>query len=118
MAMEGFKEVRKSVCLLALLMLMATALGIVYGFVTGRHFTFSYALTANFLVGSVVSLTGLVVWFGPMRFRNQRLIDHTTYVSERHALREKKRRKGMEILLIGIVIILITALVELALWQR
>ena len=117
-AMSRFEKALKQAGLLALLMFVLTVLGIVYGFVFDGHFTLAYVLTANFFGGAIIILTGMVVWFGPMRFQNQRLIDHTTYAGARYELREKKRRKGMEILLIGIAVILMTAMVELALWSR
>ena len=78
--------------------------------------SFRYVFTANFGVGGVIILAGLVVTYMPVIFpRGDKLLDHTTYTERMLKAREEKRRRGFELLYIGMGVIIVAALVQLAL---
>lgn len=96
---------------------MIIAIGIVSiftAFVRHGVFSFIYVFRANFGAGAVVFLAGLVTTLAPVRFsKDDKLIDHSTYVQRMLKAREEKRIKAFYMMYTGISIILITAFIQL-----
>ena len=86
-----------------------------FGWIRAGGFTLRYLFTANFLVGSIIILTGLVVYILPIRPKLTKLIDHTNYAKTVLQKREEKRKKAYEMLYLGMCIILLPAVLQLLL---
>ena len=91
--------------------LVITLGGLIYGAIVHRYFTVRYLFSANFLVGSIVILIGLIMLFVPVRPKGK-LIDHSTYADALLELREQKRKKAYDMMYLGMSIILIMAILQ------
>ena len=109
---------KKAVFMSVRLVAIIAALGIIYGFITKRSLTFSYAFTANLWVGVVILTAGLFILVTPtaLLMKKSRLIDHTTYTQKFMEERERKRGRSYELIFIGICNISIAAAVQLVMW--
>ena len=109
---------KKAVYMSVRLTAIIAALGIVYGFITMRGITYTYAFTANLWVGVTILLAGLFVFITPtaLLIKKSRLIDHTTYAQKFIDERERKRVRSYEMIFIGVCNISIAATVQLVMW--
>jgi len=89
-------------------MLITAAAAVVFGFIAWGHFTPVYIFDANFLVGAIIILVGLILLFSPVFLKFGKLIDHTTYGQKLAELREIKSETAYGILYLGILVILLT----------
>lgn len=100
------------------IVVIVAVLGVVYGFITSKIFTYTYAFTANFWVGVTILIGGLLILITPtfLLIKKSRLIDHTTYGQRFMEERDHKRVRAYELICIGICNISITASVQLIVW--
>jgi len=105
------EKLKKTLWLALQFNLVITLGGLIYGTIVHRHFTVRYLFSANFLVGAIVILIGLIVLLVPVRPKGK-LIDHSTYADALMELREKKRKKSHEMMYLGMSIILIMAVLQ------
>jgi len=91
--------------------LVITIGGLIYGFIVHGHFTVRYLFSANFLVGAIVILIGLIMLIVPVRPKGK-LIDHSTYADALLELREQKRKKAYDMMYLGMGVILIMAVLQ------
>ena len=94
---------------------VTTISAIGYGFFAQGRFTFAYVFSANFLVGTIIILVGLVLTSMPVRLRDSKLIDHTTYGQNYVEIREKKREKALEFIFLGMLNVVLTGIIQLVL---
>jgi hypothetical protein len=98
------------------LILITAAASIVYGFIVRRRFTLAYVFNANFIVGAIIVCIALVRMFLPARFKFDKLTDHTTFVERFLGDEHKsKQEKAYNFLYLGLLTIIITGLIQLAL---
>ena len=98
-----------------LLIIIISLAAAVFGFVSGDRGHIQMIFNANFATGAIVIFAALVYMIIPVNLlKSDKLADHSTVerVLER---REFKRKKAYELLFIGIMVILIAGLVQLAL---
>ena len=110
--MERLKHIRKLLWHALLFNLIFSTIGIIYGTILLSRFSLLYLFTANFLAGAIIVLIGVVVFIIPIRPKGK-LIDHSTVGETMMEMREKKRKKSLEIIYLGMFIILIPALIQL-----
>ena len=98
--------------------LLIAAGGIIFGFLSGDGLTFLYAYNANFVIGALVVASGIVVLFlpGKLSFKRNKLVDHSTYVERTRDEREVRQKKGYELIYLGIFIIVIAGIIQIAHW--
>jgi len=74
----------------------------------------AYVFTANFVVGAAIICLALVTMILPAGFKLDKLTDHTTfaerYYLERH---REKQKKAFGFLSLGLLVVVITGLVQL-----
>jgi hypothetical protein len=97
------------------MILAASVFAIVYGFITRGAFTLAYVFNTCLLLGAIITGAALVVMFLPVPLKPGKLIDHTTIGQTYVEQREQKQKKAYEYLFLGILIIVITGLIQLAL---
>ena len=88
-----------------------TVAAILYGTAMHGHFTLLYVFTANFLAGALIISAGLVIFIVPIRPKGK-LIDHSTFGAALMEMREKKRKRSLDLIYLGICIILIPAVIQ------
>ncbi|MCL2221304.1 MAG: hypothetical protein FWC20_00510 [Oscillospiraceae bacterium] len=94
---------------------------LIYGRMAAGFFTLAYIFRANFLVGAIIVMIGLVIFMIPTRLtvhhklKDNKLIDHSNYASFMMEKKEQKRKLAYEFIYLGICIIAIAALVQLLL---
>ena len=126
--MEKFNDIlRKTGSTLfaaAVIVLIVAALGIGFGFLTQRQLILNYAFYPNFVISAIIIATGII---GPpksktvMDFIRTKAKQHTAIVTDETYTdymeeRKQKRKKGREILWIGITCALLTGGIEILLW--
>ena len=110
--------------------LVTAVLSIVYGFFERGRFTLAHIFNTNFAVGAIILSVAVIMMFLPPRaifnrwtsrisgFRTDRLTgqaapeDTAGYIMDEH---QKKQKKAFEILSLGLLIIIITGVVQLLL---
>jgi hypothetical protein len=104
------------------LVLITAGLGIAYGFIDTGAFTLTYAFYANFRVGIVILIAGLITFFFPTvitirkMMKKTRLIDHTTYREKFTEESEGKRIRSYELMYIGMFILIISGFIQVIVW--
>jgi len=100
------------------LVAVVAIIGIIYGSITMGVFNYRFAFIANFWVGSVIFIGGLLVFITPtfLLMKKSRLIDHTTYAQKFMEERERKRLKAIELISTGLCSILIAGFAQLIVW--
>ncbi|MCL2381789.1 MAG: hypothetical protein FWC64_09405 [Treponema sp.] len=87
-----------------------------YGFITRGSFTPAYIFPANFVVGVVIISVSLVMMILPAAIKFDKLTDHTTFTERYYVGRHmEKQKKAFGFLFLGLSIVLITGLVQMAL---
>ena len=90
---------------------------VLYGFITRKGLDLRNIFNANFFIGMLIICVGIVVLFAPARiFKKDKLYDHSTYVQRHVEHREQKQGKAYEFIFLGILVIINTGLIQLALW--
>ena len=96
--------------------LITSSAAALYGLITRRGFNLADIFNANFFVGMIIICVGLVVMFMPARFvKTDKLTDHTTFAQRYAELRDQKQEKAYEFIFLGILVIVVTGLIQLAL---
>jgi len=91
------------------------ALSIVYEAIVHDSVSFRYVFDANFLVGVIVTLGGIVVMFLPVAFFTKlgNSLDRFTYMQRRFDNRENSQKKARVVLWLGLFIIILAGLIEI-----
>ncbi|MCL2588514.1 MAG: hypothetical protein FWD84_03795 [Oscillospiraceae bacterium] len=85
--------------------------GLIYGGVVHRQFVIRYAFDANFIVGAIIILIGLIMHMIPVRPRGK-LVDHSNYTEVLMERRENKRKRAYDMMYLGMFVIFIPAVVQ------
>ncbi|MCL2557818.1 MAG: hypothetical protein FWE09_05010 [Treponema sp.] len=103
-------------CLSALLIVAgASAAATIYGFASSGSFTLAYVFNANFLAGSLLTFVGLFFMVSPALPPRDGFSDHSSY-NERFAERYfARKKKGRKFLFLGVLVLLISGLAQMAL---
>ena len=101
---------------IALAFIPVTAvLSILHGFITGGSLSLANVFTWNFLLGGFFIVVGFVKMMVPARIKDK-LIDHSTfierYLTDQH---KTKQERAFGLLLLGLLINVITGLIQLVL---
>lgn len=90
---------------------------IIYGFIAHRLFTLRYIFDANFLVGVILIVVGIVIMFLPSAVftKTGEAVEKFTLMQRSFQNRENKQQKARIILWLGIFIFLITGLIQILL---
>ena len=109
---------KKAILMSVRIVAIVATIGIVYGLIAMRVFTVTYAFAANFWVGIIIFVGGLLVLITPtfLLIKKSRLIDHTTYGQKFMEERDRKRSRACELICIGMGNILITGTVQIIVW--
>ena len=101
------------------LIVIIAILSIVYGFVAHRSFTLQYVFNANFAVGFIALIAGIVIMFLPSTifFKDNKSIDRFNYVEHSFESREKRQQIARMILWLGLFIMVLAGLIQLLLAQ-
>jgi hypothetical protein len=114
--MQRFKAfLKKSLKILRTSAVMATvvaAISAIYSLIAHGRLLAAYAFTANFAVGAVVILGGLVLLFVPTRLTGGKFFDPTSLTPDVMDARERKRIRAHEIMYTGMGIIIIAAILQ------
>lgn len=92
---------------------MTAIASIIISSITSGRLSFDYIFVSNFVVGGILSTSGIWQFAKPVWLKKGPLIDHTTYKDVLMEKREEKKVKAIEILIIGIGIILIAGIAEI-----
>ncbi|MCL2874319.1 MAG: hypothetical protein FWE29_05230 [Defluviitaleaceae bacterium] len=98
--------------------LIIAVCGVIYGFVIGDGLTFSYAYSANFIIGAILMAAGIVLLFLPIgiSFKSNKLVDHSTYVERTKDARESKQEKAYELLYLGFLNVINAGTIQIVHW--
>jgi len=96
---------------------IVAVLGLIFGLITQRRFDMQYMFVANFFVGVLVVGAGIFYMFIPssMMQKGDKLFDHTTFAERSYKARERRQKTATNLLIIGIMMVLLTGLIELIL---
>ena len=98
--------------------LIVSFLILLYGLVTRRGFSLNNVFNANFFIGSVIILVGIIIMILPTRFfKFDKLSDHSTIIHRYVEHRELKREKASVYIFTGILMIMITGVIQLVIWM-
>ena len=111
------EKIRKVLLLSIQFILVSGLTAFIYGRIRLGYFTLRYVFPGIILTGSIIIFAGVIVLCLPVRlsFKENKLVDHTSYFSTAMEKRENKRRTAYEILFIGLCVITIAALMQLVL---
>ena len=97
------------------LIVMAFLAGIVFGFIRHGLFTLIYTFVACLLLGVLFIFMGLLVRLLPNFLKVDKLTDHTTFAERFSDKHIEKQKKGNEFLFLGLLIVIISGLIQIAL---
>ena len=113
---------------IALQCIFVTAvLAIAYGFLRRGFFTLAYVFNASFLAGAVILFIGMLIFLLPAGlvfnrltgkltgFKTDKLTDHSTFMERYAEQHNEKQKRAFEILALGLSVIVITGVIQLAL---
>ncbi|MCL2169125.1 MAG: hypothetical protein FWB74_03770 [Defluviitaleaceae bacterium] len=92
--------------------LITSFIALIYALISQGSLIAAYAFTANFVVGVVVILAGLVVLLMPLSWVKDKLLDHSTFGERTNDARERKRKRSHEILYIGMCVIILAGIAQ------
>ena len=100
---------------------IVTVISVIFGLISDGSFRLSRIFRWNFIVAALICAGGLVIQFLPFglmtKIKTSKLIDHSNVVEVSMDEREKKRKKGLEVLFIGLTAFLITGVLEIVFWS-
>ena len=97
---------------------VATLGGIIFGLIRHSAFTLRYIFDANVALGVAAILGGLFYNFVPAALLmpgKDKLLDHSTYVERSFITRKRRQALAIDILLTGVLVIVISGLIQLLL---
>jgi len=97
--------------------LTATIIAIILGFFASgdNGFSFAYIFPANFLAGAILICIALIRLILPANFKPDKLTDSSTLIERQFDQRKEKQKKSQVFLFSGILVIVITGIVQLVL---
>ena len=96
--------------------LVSSAAAVGYGFISRGSFTPAYIFPAGFLTGAVIISVALVMMVVPVSLKFDKLTDHTTFTDRFYVGRHmEKQKKAFGFLSLGLLIVLITGLIQVLL---
>ena len=105
----------KTVVLSLQLILVTAVLSIGYGFITRGRFTLAYVFTANFLIGAGIICVALVMKFFKVRFKFDKLTDHSTFNERFMEQYKQTQEKAHTFLFLGLLVIILTGVIQIIL---
>ena len=102
----------------ALLFIAVVAiLSTIYDLIANATFTGRYLFHANLFFGVVLIIAGCVLMFIPsaMLPKGDKLFDKTTFVERSFNVRQRRQSAAMKILIIGILVVVLTGLMQILL---
>ena len=105
----------KTAFIAAQVIVAVTAVSIIAGSVFHGGFNVSYVFPANYLAGAVIIFAGLMLLLIPVRLKDSKLIDHTTYGMAVAEQRAEKRKKASRFIVLGLSVTVLTAVIQLLL---
>ena len=87
----------------------------IYGIIRGS-IDLDLIFNACFLVGAIIIGAALVVLILPSRALFDKLTDHSNIVERTRELRERKRERAISIIFLGIMVIIITGIIQIFFW--
>ena len=93
----------------------ASVFAIIYGLIATRTFTPSFIFDFNFLTGAVLIGISFAFLLHPSGVKSDKLTDHSTLIERHYNKNISKREKAYIFLFAGILVILITGLIQLLL---
>ena len=102
-----------SLCLVVII----AASSLAYGLIVHRFFTLRYVFDANFFIGAVIILAGIVIMFLPTDafIKSNSVFERLTMIERKSDQREMRQQKARAVLWLGMFNILITGLIQLLL---
>jgi len=99
------------------LVIIIAIFSIVYGLIAHRSFTLQYIFDANFAVGFIALIAGVVIMFLPSTifFKDNKSIDRFNYVEHSFDSREKRQQIARITLWLGLFIIILAGVIQLLL---
>jgi len=96
--------------------LAAFVAGIIYGFIAEGAFTLAYIFNASFSLGAVIIGIALIIMIVPANFSFDKLTDASTF-TERYYIdkHSKKQKKAYGFLFLGLLIIMMSGVLQLIL---
>ena len=104
--------------IISLQFILATSfLMVLHALIMRRGINLTLIFNANFFIGMLIISVGLVVMLLPARFlKLDKLMDHSTFIQRHVEFREQKQEKAYGFIFLGIMVIVNTGLIQMALW--
>ena len=110
------KKILRIFIISLLIILIVSLAASVYSFITEGSPNLNKIYNANFLAGACIIGAALALIFPLSRLlKRDNLNDHSTFAERHIDQQEKKQKKGYTLLFTGILLIIITSLVQLVL---
>ena len=111
--MQGFL---KTVVIASQFVLGIAVIMMVYGLIATGSINLDLIFHASFFVGVIIIGVGVVVMIVPSRELFSKLTDHSNFVQRTKEIRERKMEKALGFLSLGIMIMLITGIIQVIVW--
>ena len=114
-------KIKKTLLSSVICIAVISVAALIYGRIVAGFFTLAYLFPANFLIGAIIIMAGIVAFMIPTRLtlgfklKDNKLIDHSNYASFMMEKREQKRKVAYEVIYLGMGIITTVAIVQLLL---
>ena len=98
---------------------IVSVISVIYSIFAHGGLVMQTVFTANFAVGSFITVVGLFTLIVPIdlnKLGSRLLIDHSTIGPKSMEAKEEKRKKSFELFYLGISIILIAGIIEMVLF--
>ena len=104
--------------LLSFCIIVAVAgLSLIYGAIAHGIFTLRYVFDANFIVGSIIILVGIIIMFLPTTVftKTGNALEKFTLMERSFINRESKQKKARVVLWLGLFIVVLAGLIQILL---
>jgi len=99
------------------LMVLGAVISVPYGFFMDGQFTLEFVFVVNFFISVIVLIASLVLMFVPVFLKRDKLMDHSTIGARYTEAREKKLNLAHEMLFVGLLYVIYTAIAEVVVWM-
>jgi len=97
-------------------MVLGAIISILYGFFVAGRFTLEFVFIVNFFIAAIVIIVAIIFIFFPTFLKRDKLLDDSTIVQRYAEAREEKFKKAHEMLYVGLLYGVYTAVLELVVW--
>ena len=95
---------------------LGAVVSIPYGFFEARRFTLEFVFVVNFFIAAIILIAAILLIFFPVFLKRDKLIDHSTIAGRYSEARAKKLKIAHEMLYVGLLYGVFTAVFELVVW--